>query len=170
MSVKLPPSGSRGMRFPRFLAGLGNRFMLWQFGRGGARTQGGVDTLMLETVGARSGKPRRLVLGCLADGDDAWLVIAKLAGAARHPAWLHNLAAQPDATAQFDDGRPIDARPETLEGEDLGAAWARISREVRIYQVPFQDRPRDPCRSPPPTLMAARGASMLRCRAVSSAG
>ena len=69
------------MRFPRFLAGLGNRFMLWQFGRGGSRTQGGVDTLMLETVGARSGKPRRVVLGYLPEGHDAWLVIAALAGA-----------------------------------------------------------------------------------------
>jgi hypothetical protein len=32
--------------------------MLRSFRRGGARTQGGVATLMLETVGARSGQPR----------------------------------------------------------------------------------------------------------------
>ena len=118
------------MRFPRFLAGLGNRFMLWQFGRGGARTQGGVSTLMLETVGARSGKPRRAVLGYLAEGDDSWLVIAALAGAARHPAWLHNLAAQPDAIVQFDDGRRIDVRSETLDGNDLVAAWQRIAKDA----------------------------------------
>ena len=130
MSVRLPPRGTRGIRFPRFLAGLGNRFMLWQFGRGGARTQGGVTTLMLETVGARSGKPRRAVLGYLAEGDDSWLVIAALAGAARHPAWLHNLAAQPDATVQFDDGRRLDVRAETLDGDDLVAAWQRIAKDA----------------------------------------
>ena len=47
------------MRFPRLLASLGNRFMLWQFRRGGARTRGGVHTLMLETVGAKSGRARQ---------------------------------------------------------------------------------------------------------------
>ena len=130
MSVRLPPSGSRGTRFPRFLARLGNRFMLWQFGRGGVRTRGGVKSLLLETAGARSGEPRRAVLGYLAEGEDAWLVIAAMAGAARHPAWLHNLAHEPDATIQFDDGRRVDVRAETLEGDDLIAAWERIGREA----------------------------------------
>jgi deazaflavin-dependent oxidoreductase (nitroreductase family) len=118
------------MRFPRFLAGVGNRFMLWQFRRGGARTRGGVDTLMLETVGARSGDRRRSVLGYLPEGNDAWLVIAALAGAARHPAWLHNLAAQPNATIELDHGRRVDVRAETLDGDDLVAAWERIAREA----------------------------------------
>ena len=121
------------MRFPRFLARLGNRFMLWQFGRGGARTRGGVKSLLLETVGARSGEPRRAVLGYLAEGDDAWLVIAALAGAARHPAWFHNLAHDPDATIQFDDGRRVDVRAETLEGADLDAAWERIGRDAHEF-------------------------------------
>ena len=118
------------MRFPRFLAGVGNRFMLWQFRRGGARTRGGVDTLMLETVGARSGDRRRSVLGYLPEGNDAWLVIAALAGAARHPAWLHNLAARPNATIELDHGRRVDVRAETLDGDDLVAAWERIAREA----------------------------------------
>ena len=130
MSVKVPPSGSKGMRFPRFLAGFGNRFMVRRFSRGGARTRGGVDTLMLETVGAKSGEPRRVVLGYLAEGDDAWLVIAALAGAARNPAWLHNLARRPDAAVMFADGRRVDVRAETLEGDDLEAAWERIGREA----------------------------------------
>jgi deazaflavin-dependent oxidoreductase (nitroreductase family) len=130
MTVKVPPRGSRGIRFPRFLAALGNRLMLWQFRRGGARTRGGVSTLMLETVGARSGERRRSVLGYLAEGDDAWLVIAALAGARRHPAWLHNLASQPDATIQFDDGRRVDVRAETLEGDDQVAAWERIAKDA----------------------------------------
>jgi deazaflavin-dependent oxidoreductase (nitroreductase family) len=133
VSVKVPPSGSRGLRLPRFLASLGNRFMLWQFGRGGARTRGGVSTLMLETVGAKSGKRRRSVLGYLAEGDDAWLVIAALAGAPRHPAWLHNLASQPDAMIQFDEGRRVDVRVETLEGDDLKAAWERIATDASEF-------------------------------------
>jgi deazaflavin-dependent oxidoreductase (nitroreductase family) len=130
MSVRVPPGGSRGLRLPRFLARLGNRMMLRQFRRGGARTQGGIETLMLETVGARSGQRREAVLGFLPDGEDAWLVIASLAGAARNPAWLHNLAAQPEATIQFDDGERVEVRAETLEGPDLAAAWERLEREA----------------------------------------
>jgi deazaflavin-dependent oxidoreductase (nitroreductase family) len=118
------------MRFPRFFASLGNRFMVRQFRRGGARTRGGVDTLMLETVGAKSGKPRQAVLGYLPEGDEAWLVIAALAGAARHPAWLHNLAAEPEAVVQFADGRRVDVHADTLEGDDLAAAWKRIADEA----------------------------------------
>ena len=130
MPVDVPPSGSRGTRLPRLLARFGNRFMVRRFRRGGARTQGGVDTLLLETVGARSGDPRQAVLGYLAEGDDAWLVIAALAGTARHPAWLYNLAAEPEAIVQFADGRRVDVHADTLEGDDLAAAWERIGKEA----------------------------------------
>ena len=130
MTVKVPRSGTRGLRLPRFLARLGNRMMLRSFRRGGARTQGGIETLMLETVGAKSGQPRQSVLGFLPDGDDAWLVIASLVGAARNPAWLHNLAAQPEATVQFEDGRRVGVHADTLEGPDLDAAWQRLERDA----------------------------------------
>ena len=121
------------MRLPPFLARIGNRMMLRNFRRGRARTQGGIEALMLETVGAKSGQPRQAVLGFLPDGEDAWLVIASLAATARNPAWLHNLAAQPEATIQFANGRRVDIRAETLEGTDLDAAWQRIEREAPEY-------------------------------------
>ena len=133
MTVKVPPGGTRGLRLPRFLARLGNGMMLRSFRRGGARTQGGIETLMLETVGAKTGQVRQSILGFLPDGDDAWLVIASLAGTARNPAWLHNLAAQPDATVQLEDGRRIGVRAETLEGPDLAAAWQRLETEAPEY-------------------------------------
>jgi deazaflavin-dependent oxidoreductase (nitroreductase family) len=130
MSVTVPPGGTRGLRLPRFLARLGNRMMLRKFRKGGARTQGGIDTLLLETVGAKSGQTRQSVLGFLPEGDDAWVVIASLAGAARHPGWLHNLAARPDATVQFEDGRRLEVRAETLRGAELAEAWQRLEREA----------------------------------------
>jgi deazaflavin-dependent oxidoreductase (nitroreductase family) len=49
-----------------------------------------------------------------------------MAGAARHPAWLYNLARRPEATVEFPGGRRVDVVAETLEGEQLAAAWARI--------------------------------------------
>ena len=133
MTVKVPPGGTRGLRLPRLVARFGNGMMLRSFRKGGARTQGGVATLMLETTGAKTGQARQSILGFLPDGDDAWLVIASLAGTARNPAWLHNLAAQPEATIQIEGGRRIGVRAETLEGPDLDAAWQRLEREAPEY-------------------------------------
>ena len=76
---------------------------------------------------------RQSILGSFPEGDDAWLVVASLAGAARNPAWLHNLAARPDATVELADGRRIDVRAETLEGADLAAAWERLERDGPEY-------------------------------------
>ena len=133
MTVKVPRSGTHGTPFPRFLAGLGNRFIVRQFRRGGVRTLGGVSTLLLDTVGARTGERRRSVLGYLEEGPESWLVIASLGGASRHPAWLHNLAKQPDVTITLGSGRRVDVRAETLEGDQLDAAWARIAGEAPEY-------------------------------------
>jgi deazaflavin-dependent oxidoreductase (nitroreductase family) len=60
-------------------------------------------------------------------------VVASLAGAARHPSWLYNLAARPEATVEFGDGRRLGVRAETLDGPELGAAWERIGAEAPEY-------------------------------------
>src|SRR5690349_20790939 len=134
MTVKVPPRGSRGAFFPRFLAAFGNRMSVSRFRKSGAsRTAGGVPALLLETTGATSGQTRQAMLGYIEDGPEAWLVIASVIGAARSPAWLHNLAKQPDAVVQFGDGTRVDVRAETLEGEALAHAWERIAVEAPEY-------------------------------------
>jgi deazaflavin-dependent oxidoreductase (nitroreductase family) len=47
-------------------------------------------------MGARSGQERTVALEMVSDGEGSWLVVASLAGAARHPAWFINLAKNPD--------------------------------------------------------------------------
>ena len=134
MSVTVPPKGTRGAFFPRFLSGLASRMMLRQFRRNrGARTQGGVPALHLETVGAKSGQIRHAILGYIEESPDSWLVIASAVGASRHPSWLHNLARQPEATVEFGDGRRVAVRAESVEGDDLGRAWERIGVEAPEY-------------------------------------
>jgi len=133
VTIKVPPKGSRGVPFPHFLMAFGNRWVLRQFKRHEMRTAGGIAALLLETVGAKSGQPRKAVLGYLDEGGGSWLVIASTAGASYHPAWLYNLAKQPDATIEFDDGRRIPVRAETLEGQELEAAWARIAKDAPEY-------------------------------------
>jgi deazaflavin-dependent oxidoreductase (nitroreductase family) len=101
--------------------------------RHGGQSQGGLHALMLETVGARSGEPRSAMLGYVEEAPGSWLVVASLAGAARHPAWLYNLAREPRATIEFGDGRRVDIVAETLDGADLAAAWERLAIEAPEY-------------------------------------
>ena len=137
MSVTVPPAGTRGSRFPKFpgpIARLMSRMQTAMFRRQhGMRTQGGVPAFILETIGARTGEVRRAVVGYLEDGPDAWLIIASLAGSARNPAWLHNLAANPYATVELGDGRRVKVEATTLAGPELEAAWQRITVEAPEY-------------------------------------
>ena len=133
MTVKVPGKGTRGVPFPKAMARFGNGFVLRMFRSGRNRSAGGIPTLILETHGAKSGKSRQAVLGYLTEPPDAWLVMGSAAGANWNPAWLYNLAKDPNATIDFGDGRPTDVRAETLDGPDLDAAWTRIAAEAKPY-------------------------------------
>jgi deazaflavin-dependent oxidoreductase (nitroreductase family) len=54
-----------------------------------------IRTCVLETVGARTGERRSNAVVYFNDADDV-IVIASKAGAPHHPAWFHNLLANPD--------------------------------------------------------------------------
>ena len=139
MSVKVPPEGTRGAAFPRFIPRLFGRFTARMFRRRPNKTGGGMPTLLLETHGARSGKTRHAILGYLEDGSDAWLVVASVAGAARQPGWLYNLARQPQATVEFYGGRRVEVEAQTLSGAERDAAWQRLGEEASEY-VKYLDK------------------------------
>ena len=69
------------------------RLLRWTNGRVGFFF--GQPVGLLHTVGAKSGERRTTPLLYLADGDRIVLV-ASMAGAARNPAWFHNLVAHPE--------------------------------------------------------------------------
>ena len=96
-------------------------------------TAGGIHAFVLETTGAKSGLQRHAVLGYLQDGPDAWLVIASKGGAPSNPAWVHNLAAHPEATVVLADGRRVRVRGVRLGGSELEHAWQRAAREAPEY-------------------------------------
>lgn len=56
-----------------------------------------MPTALLETRGAKSGAVRRNVVIYFHDGDRVTIVASKL-GLAKHPAWFHNLQADPEVT------------------------------------------------------------------------
>lgn len=56
----------------------------------------GGTLLLLHTTGAKSGEPRLSPLASL-DIDGKTLIVGSYAGAPKHPAWVHNLRANPQA-------------------------------------------------------------------------
>lgn len=99
----------------------------------GGRTPGGAPTLVLETIGAKSGETRHAVLGYVDDAPGSWLVTASLAGSARNPSWLYNLAHQPEATIELGDGRRIRVSATSLEDQDRDAGWQKFSAAAPEY-------------------------------------
>jgi deazaflavin-dependent oxidoreductase (nitroreductase family) len=59
----------------------------------------GVPTLLLSSTGRRSGKTRVNSLVYARDGND-YLLVASNGGAENHPAWLHNVTAEPNVEIQ----------------------------------------------------------------------
>lgn len=127
--AELPPSGTRGREMPRpfrpLMKGMGWVGSLMM--RFGSKVQGR-PLLRLLTVGARSAKTRETILGYFPDGnrDDSWLVVASNGGSARHPAWAHNLVANPqDVRVDFGEGElPVEA--ELLTGAERESAWSGV--------------------------------------------
>ncbi|MFC4014969.1 nitroreductase/quinone reductase family protein [Nonomuraea purpurea] len=83
----------------------------------------GARLLLLTTVGAKTGARHTTPLGYLPDGDRI-LVIASAGGAPRHPAWYHNLRANPQVTVE-DGAFTYQAKAVVLEGDERDRMFAR---------------------------------------------
>lgn len=86
--------------------------------------------VLVNTIGARSGKVRTIPLAYLREGDKVYIV-GSAGGSDRHPAWYHNLLANPDISYEPGDA-PVPARARLLDGEERDAAWTRI-----VAAMPF---------------------------------
>lgn len=60
-----------------------------------------LPSVNLTTTGARSGEQRTATVLYFSDGDDV-VIVASSFGRDRHPAWYHNLKANPHATLECD--------------------------------------------------------------------
>jgi F420H(2)-dependent quinone reductase len=94
----------------------------------GHRFLGAPPTLLLDHVGAKSGKRRTSPLTYLRDGDDLVLVASK-GGYPKHPGWFHNLCANPDTTVQVgSERRAVHARVATAD--ERTRLWPKV---VELY-------------------------------------
>jgi deazaflavin-dependent oxidoreductase (nitroreductase family) len=78
--------------------------------------------LLLDHVGAKSGKKRTSPLLYVRDGEDL-VVIASKGGFPKHPAWYHNLMANPDTDVQV-KGETIPVHARTAKPEERERLWA----------------------------------------------
>jgi deazaflavin-dependent oxidoreductase (nitroreductase family) len=88
----------------------------------------GIPTVILTTTGSKSGQPRAVAVYGIPHPDGLALIASNWGGA-KHPAWYHNLKANPEATVSIDgDTWQAIARPATPRERD--EIWAK---GVAIY-------------------------------------
>jgi deazaflavin-dependent oxidoreductase (nitroreductase family) len=98
-------NGTRGARQPGKWMPWLNKLTIRRIRRSGRAM--GFNALVLTTVGHKSGTQRETPVGWFPGNDGSWLIVASAAGAARNPAWYHNLAAHPDKAQIELGGRTI---------------------------------------------------------------
>src|SRR5258708_28314579 len=133
--IEIPPQGTRGTKMPfeGALMKIAKPFADMQVSRyrrakdATAPMMMGFPTVLLTTVGARSGSERTHVLGGFADGDEAWLVMASKGGAPTHPALFINLAKSPDKIWLQGGHRRLKVVAKLLKGQEREDALPRIA-------------------------------------------
>ena len=97
----------------------------------------GVPTLLLTTVGCKSGAPRMLPLIYGQDGDD-YIIVASKGGFPEHPAWYNNLVAQPEVQVQVAADK-FAARATTIDGQRRQKLWD-IMAEIWPSYIDYQQK------------------------------
>ncbi|HWH96806.1 MAG TPA: nitroreductase family deazaflavin-dependent oxidoreductase [Pseudolysinimonas sp.] len=104
---------------------------------GGVQLSGlGVPTLVLHSLGAKSGLERNTVLMYCPDGDEM-LVVGSNFARDEHPAWTANLLANPDVAVSL-RGRRIAVRAIALDDVERELTWPKLERNwpgYRRYEV-----------------------------------
>jgi deazaflavin-dependent oxidoreductase (nitroreductase family) len=96
-----------------------------------------IPTALLETTGAKSGAVRRNVVIYFHDGDRVMIIASKL-GFATHPAWFHNLRANPEVTL---GGIPMRATV-VSDAAERRRLWTLADRVFAPYAVYRQEAAR----------------------------
>ena len=140
MPIQAPPEGTYGAKRVKFLRKLIDSLARRQIES--YRRTGGAGRMfrmmknplvLLTTKGARSGLERTVSINGIADGDDAWLVVASDGGSAHHPAWFKNMARHPDDIWLQVGSRRMKVQGDSLTGGEREDAFRRITAVVNAY-------------------------------------
>lgn len=141
MSVRVPPSGTRGSWTPngRLFRALTKPFFNRELKRieNPAATEPqlflGFPVGVVTTIGAKTGTEHKSVLGVFPDGEKRWLVIASKGGAKTHPGWFFNIAKNPDKVWLTFAGKHFRVNVESLAGKEREDAYARVAAVGKSY-------------------------------------
>ena len=89
-------------------------------------------TVDLRTIGARSGRERRVRLYAVHDSD-ALAVIGSSGGDPVHPAWVHNLRANPRIRV-IRGKREYEAVAREVEGAERERIWQALREGFPLYE------------------------------------
>ncbi|MCP2366139.1 deazaflavin-dependent oxidoreductase (nitroreductase family) [Agromyces flavus] len=125
-------NGTRGARQPGHsrLERWGNARMVERLGRRGDRRG---RTVVLVTIGKKTGLERRTPVGWFPGEDGTGFIVASASGAPRNPSWYYNIAAHPDRLAVERAGERTDVIAEQLHGAERDAVWQRIMAVERGF-------------------------------------
>tara|TARA_B110000444_G_C18604304_1_gene484555 strand:+ start:143 stop:556 length:414 start_codon:yes stop_codon:yes gene_type:complete len=98
----------------------------WSGGRIGAKI-GGIDIVMVDTIGRKTGTVRQIPIACYPYGNDV-TVVASNNGSEKDPFWLLNLREQPLVNIQLGLQR-YRAQAEELSKEEAEDMWPEIIRK-----------------------------------------
>lgn len=99
------------------------------------------DVVIVHCIGAKSGAVRETPLVALVEGDRKY-IIASAAGATSHPAWYHNLKANPDVDVEHGTSRSSVTATELGEPErtDVYGRMAAKMPQFDDYKSSAGDR------------------------------
>lgn len=97
-----------------------------------------VPSLILTTIGAKSGLPRDTVLMYTPDGHGRAIVAGTNWASPHHPAWTYNLLAHPEAEIQV-RGRRYAVRASLIEGDARDRVWRHLESQWPEYRAYERD-------------------------------
>jgi len=122
-------AGTRGGKRPSgVVLRTFNGFLAKRIRKGGGRAMG-TDTLLLITVGSKTGQTREAPLARFDAPGGGWYVAASANGARQNPSWYHNVAAHPDLVRVVVAGTECAVTAEQVTGAERDQAWQRICSE-----------------------------------------
>jgi len=85
----------------------------------------GAPMILVHHVGAKSGTERVTPLVHFPDGDGRTVIVASAAGAPKHPAWFHNIKANPKIDVEVGTEK-YQVVAEEVTGDERDALWERV--------------------------------------------
>ena len=97
----------------------------------------GVPTLLLTTIGSKSGEERMLPL-IYGEDDGDYVIVASKGGFAEHPAWYNNLVVQPKVQVQVAADK-FSATAVAMDGARRQELWNMMAEVWPLY-IEYQQK------------------------------